>query len=51
MGNKQMDYLSDEELMRLIQETEGQEMLMAPSYLKSEIMTKLAESEKPKQRA
>lgn len=48
MGNKQMDYLSDEELMRLIQETEGQEMLMAPSYLKSEIMTKLAESEKAK---
>lgn len=48
MGNKQMDYLSDEELMRLIQETEGQEMLMAPSYLKSEILTKLAESEKAK---
>lgn len=48
MKNEKMEYLSDEELMKLIQDTENQEMLVAPSYLKSEILTRISESDNMK---
>lgn len=49
MKNREMEYLSDEELMKMIQDTESQEMLVAPVYLKSEILTKIGEPDKKAQ--
>lgn len=44
--HREQDYLSEEELKQLIEETEQGEMLKAPVYLKSEIMDKIRMEEK-----
>jgi len=41
MAEKNQEYLSDDELQRLIAEVEADGMLRAPSYLKAEIFSKL----------
>lgn len=46
--HREQDYLSEEELKQLIEETEHGEMLKAPVYLKSEIMDKIRMEEKEK---
>lgn len=50
MENHDEQYLSEEELERLISQVEQESMLQAPSYLKDEILTSLAaQDEKMKQ--
>ena len=48
--HREQDYLSEEELKQLIEETEHGEMLKAPVYLKSEIMDKIRMEEKEKKK-
>lgn len=40
------EYLSDEELLKLISDVEQNSMISAPSYLKSDILSKIEDTEK-----